>query len=263
MNMQRLRNLLPDLSLRFVPVWRRNFLVWRKLAGASILGNIADPMIGLVALGFGLGALLPQVEGVSYVQYLAAGSICVSTMNAATFEALYSAFSRMHVQRTWDGMLNAPLTLDDVLLDELTWAATKSLMSGCAILGVAAALGLAHGPACLLILPVVLLSGLAFAAIALIFNALARGYDFFTYYFTLCVTPMTFLSGVFFPVTQLPDWLRAVSGILPLTHAVELVRPLLLGHWPPAAATHLVALAFYAVACMGVAMILTRRRLLT
>lgn len=252
----------PVPPTRFLPVWRRNFLVWRKLAGASILGNIADPLIGLVALGFGLGALLPRVEGVSYVQYLAAGSVCVSTMNAATFEALYSAFSRMHVQRTWDGMLNAPLTLDDVLLGELTWAATKSLMSGCAILLVAALLGLAHGAMSLLILPVVLMSGLAFAAIGLVFNALARGYDFFTYYFTLCVTPMTFLSGVFFPVTQLPEWLRLVSRTLPLTHSVELVRPLLMGHWPHAAAMNLAVLAAYALAGASIAVVLTRRRLL-
>ena len=111
---------LPSVSARFIPVWRRNFLVWKKLAGASILGNIADPMIALVAFGYGLGSLLPQVEGVPYIQFLAAGTVCMSTMNAATFEALYSAFSRMHVQRTWDGIMNAPVDLEDVLLGELT-----------------------------------------------------------------------------------------------------------------------------------------------
>ena len=78
----------PELSLRFVPVWRRNFLVWRKLAVPSILGNLADPMIYMLGLGYGLGSLLPVIGGVSYVAFLAAGTVCFSTTNSATFESL-------------------------------------------------------------------------------------------------------------------------------------------------------------------------------
>ena len=85
--------------LGFLPVWQRNFLVWRKLALPSILGNLADPLIYMLGLGYGLGAMLPSIDGRPYVAFLAAGTVCASTMNAATFEALYSAFSRMHVQR--------------------------------------------------------------------------------------------------------------------------------------------------------------------
>ncbi|MFN0164137.1 MAG: ABC transporter permease [Burkholderiales bacterium] len=253
---------LPSITWRLVPVWRRNFLVWKKLAVTSVLGNIADPMIALVAFGYGLGALLPTVSGVSYVQFLAAGTICMSTMNAATFESLYSAFSRMHVQRTWDGIMNAPVALDDVVLGELAWATTKALMSGVAIMVVISVLGLAHGPLAFLVLFVVMLVGLAFAAIGLVINALARGYDFFTYYFTLVVTPMSFLSGVFFPVEQLPSWLHLVSQCLPLTHAVEMARPLLLGMTPPRAFLNIAVLAAYTVCAAWIAVVLTRRRLL-
>lgn len=115
----------PSPSLRFIPVWRRNFLVWRKLAIPSVLGNLADPMIYMLGLGYGLGALLPEVGGVSYLAFLAAGTVCFSTMNAATFEALYSAFSRMQVQKTWEAILNAPVALDDLVLAELVWAASR------------------------------------------------------------------------------------------------------------------------------------------
>ncbi len=80
----------------------------------SSLGNLADPMIYLFGLGYGLGGLLPQIGGVSYIAFLAAGTVCASTMNAASFEALYSGFSRMHVQRTWEAIMNAPVSLDDV-----------------------------------------------------------------------------------------------------------------------------------------------------
>ena len=94
-------------------------LVWRKLAIPSVLGNLADPLIYMLGLGYGLGGMLPQMNGVSYVAFLAAGTVVASTMNAATFEALYSSFSRMHVQKTWDAILNTPLSLDHVLAGEL------------------------------------------------------------------------------------------------------------------------------------------------
>ena len=92
------------------------------------------------------------------------------------------------------------------------------------------------------------------------FNALAKGYDFFTYYFTLVITPMTFLSGVYFPIEQMPDWLQAVAAALPLTAAVELVRPLVIGEWPADVARPMATLAAYAVGGYYVALVLTRRR---
>ena len=250
------------LPLGWLPVWRRNFLVWRKLALPSILGNLADPLIYMLGLGYGLGALLPTLDGQPYVAFLAAGTVCASTMNAATFEALYSSFSRMHVQKTWDAILNTPLGLSDVVAGELFWAATKSLFSGAAILVVISALGLTHGPLVLWALPAIVLTGLAFAALGLIWNALAPSYDFFMYYFTLFFTPMTLISGVFFPTEQLPGWLAAIGAALPLAQGVALVRPLLAGQVPADSWLHIsILLATTALAFM-IAMRLTRRRLL-
>jgi len=250
----------PQVSLRFWPVLLRNWLVWRKLALASMIGNIAEPLITLVAFGYGLGALVGEVGGRPYIEYLASGSVVASAALAATFEALYSAFSRMHVQKTWDGILNAPVALDDIVFAEMLWAAIKAVISVGAILVVIFLLGISRAPSLLLALPVLGFVGITFASIALVFNALAKGYDFFTYYFTLVITPMTFLSGVYFPVEQLPGWLQAVSGVLPLTAAVELVRPLVLGEWPPAVLRPLAILAAYATAGYFVALVLTRRR---
>jgi lipooligosaccharide transport system permease protein len=243
-------------------VWRRNFLVWRKLAIPSIIGNLADPLIYMLGLGYGLGGLLPQVQGVDYVRFLAAGTIVASTMNAATFEALYSAFSRMHVQKTWDAILNTPLSLDHVLTGELVWAASKSLLAGLAILLVIGALGLVSWPLALWVLPVIFLTGLAFAAMGLIVCALAPSYDFFMYYFTLFITPMLLVSGVFFPTDQLPAMVQAVAAWLPLAHAVQLARPLLLGRIPDDIGLHLTALVVVAGVSFCIATGLTRRRLL-
>jgi lipooligosaccharide transport system permease protein len=253
---------LPEFSWRWITVWRRNALVWRKMWAASVLGNLADPLIYMIGLGYGLGALVPEIGGTSYVAFLAAGTVCYSTMNCATFETLYSAFSRMHVQKTWEALLNAPLSLDDVLFGELFWSATKSLLSGLAILSVVWALGLSTSWLSLWVLPVIVVIGLTFSALGLIMNALAPGYDFFTYYFTLFVTPMSLISGVFFPIEQLPAPIRGVADALPLSHAVALVRPLLNGQVPTQIGFHLAVLAATTAIAFVIARALTQRRLL-
>lgn len=252
----------PELSLRSLAVWRRHFLVWRKLAIPSILGNLADPLIMLFGLGYGLGSVLGNLGGTSYFAFLAAGFLGSSTMYAASFEALFSAFSRMHVQRTWEAIVNAPMTLDDVLAGEWLWAASKALAAGLCMLAVVAAVGYAAWPHSLAAIPVLALVGLAFGALGLSVNALATGYDFFSYYMTLLLTPMMLLSGVFFPVEQLPALIRAIAQALPLYHGVELVRPLLGGGWPSQALLHLAVLAAYAAGAFYLATVLTRRRLL-
>jgi lipooligosaccharide transport system permease protein len=252
------------MYFRFWPVFLRNLLVWRKLAVPSLVANIAEPLMWLVAFGYGMGALVGEVnldeQKVPYILFLASGSICMSAMNAATFEALYSAFSRMHVQKTWDGILNAPIRLDDVLMAEMLWAAFKALFTITAILGVMAALGITQSWKLLAAWPILLVVGITFSCLALIFNALAKGYDFFTYYFTLFLTPMMFLSGVFFPRDQLPDIVRVLSEWLPLTQAIALVRPLFLDQWPANPALHLGVLAFYTVVAWKIALHLTKKR---
>ena len=258
----------PEISQRFWPVFLRNLLVWRKLAIPSLVGNIAEPLMWLVAFGYGMGALVGEVNvvgpngavAVPYILFLASGSICMSAMQAASFEALYSAFSRMHVQKTWDGIMNAPVSLDNVVLAEMLWAAFKSLFSSVAILCVMLALGISYSPKLLVALPILLGVGIAFSCIALIFNALANGYDFFTYYFTLFLTPMMFLSGVFFPLEQLPLVVRVVADWLPLSNAVALVRPLFMDQWPTGVLRHGGVLVAYAVVSFWIALALTRKR---
>jgi lipooligosaccharide transport system permease protein len=255
------RYAFPALSLRFLAVWRRHFLVWRKLAIPSILGNLADPMIMLFGLGYGLGAMLGNLGGMSYFAFLAAGFLASSSMYAASFEALYSAFSRMHVQKTWEAIVNAPMTLDDVLAGEWVWAASKSLAAGLCMLVVVSLFGYAAYPHSLAVIPVVALIGLAFGALGLAINALASGYDFFSYYMTLLLTPMMLLSGVFFSVEQLPAGVQAAAQALPLYHGVQLIRPLVAGEWPTQVLLHIGVIAGYAVAGFYLATVLTRRRL--
>src|SRR5213080_232437 len=253
----------PELSLRWIPVWRRNLLVWRKLALASVLGNIADPLLYMLALGYGIGAFVPEVGGMKYIAFIGTGMVCQSAMFTSSFEAMYSAFSRMHVQRTWEAIINAPVSLDDVVFAEWIWAASKSVMSVLAILMVILGLGFGHSWLAIWVLPLGFIVGLTFGAFGLVMNSLAPGYDFFTYFFTLVLTPTLLLSGVYYPVAQMPHALQIVAYILPLSHAAELARPLLAGRIPGDIVLHLAVLIAYAGVTFAIAVALTRRRLLS
>jgi lipooligosaccharide transport system permease protein len=252
----------PRFSLRFVPLWRRHFLVWRKYLFERVLSNIVEPLMTLVAFGYGLGALLPNIDGVQYLPFLATGTICVSVMYSAKFESLWGAYSRMEVQKTWAGVMNTPLSVDDILFGELVWAASKSLFTGICMLLIIWALGIARTSGSLLTLPVLFFAGLSFSSMALTVNALARGWDSLSTYFTVVVTPMVFLSGVFFPLSRLPDWLQAISAWLPLTATVQIVRPMMLSLPMQNAGRCALLLVAYTVIGYAVALVLTRRRLL-
>jgi lipooligosaccharide transport system permease protein len=252
-----------DLSFnRALSVWHRNLKVWSRLAIPSLLGNLADPLIYLLGLGVGLGALLPPIHGVSYVSFLASGTVAFSTMNAATFEALYSGYARAHQQKTWEAIMNSPLSLDDVMMGEMLWATTKALFSGGSILLVISAFGLVPFSHALMALPLVVVTGLCFAGIGYIATALAPGYDFFMYWFTLFISPMAMLCGVFFPIDRLPAFIRGAAHVLPLGHAIGAIRPLLLEGDLSGVAVHVAVLLAYALVGMGIARTLMRRRLL-
>jgi lipooligosaccharide transport system permease protein len=252
---------LPPAVLRWLPVWRRNFRVWLKLFGPAMLGNFGEPLLYLLALGYGLGAFVGSIGGLPYVVFLASGMVCSSAMTTASFEGLYSAYTRMDVQKTWDAMLATPLAVRDIVIGEAVWAATKGLFSGAAILIVAALLGAVAGWEAVLALPAVLLTGLCFGAMALVVTAVARNYDFFMYYYTLLITPMLLIGGVFFPLQEMPPLIQRLAWLLPLSHAVELVRPLVTDAPPVQPVPHLLVLCSYTAAALALAVRLIRRRL--
>ncbi|MFU8837164.1 MAG: ABC transporter permease [Thiohalomonadaceae bacterium] len=249
------------LALRWLAVWRRNARVWGKLAGPAMLGNIGEPLLYLLALGFGLGAMVGEIEGMDYIAFLASGFVCASVMNTASFESVYSAYTRMAVQETWTAMLYTPLSVADILIGEVAWSASKALLSAFFVLIVAAFLGAVDGWLALWVLPVALLTGVAFSAMALVITAVSRSYDFFLYYFTLLLTPMLLFSGVFFPLDGMPAVVSQIAAILPLWHAIELVRPLMTGQVPTLIPLHLLVLSLYALLPLWLAGRLVSRRL--
>ena len=253
---------LPRLRPGALAVWRRNILVWRKLLIPAILMNFGEPVLYLLGLGFGLGRFVGDMAGMPYLTFLASGIIASSAMTTASFEGMYSVFTRMVPQKTYEAILATPLEVDDILAGEMLWCGTKSLFSGMAILAVAALLGVVEGWQALWALPVVFLIGLCFAGPAMIMSSLASNYDFFNYYFVLIITPMFILSGVFYPVETLPVAMQDVVQLLPLTHAVVLTRALVAGAELTQPLLHIGVLMLYAVVSYYIAVMLVRRKML-
>jgi lipooligosaccharide transport system permease protein len=224
-----LADYVPRLRHAAFAIWARNMLVWRKMIGSSVVINLGEPLLYLVAFGYGLGMFIGGQMDMPYLTFLASGTLAASAMNTAGFEALFGVFTRMVPQKSYDAMLASPLEVTDIMAGEVLWCATKAVIHGAGILVVAAALGAVDGWRALWVLPILFLAGLTFAATALVITARAASYASFSYYTTLVMTPLMLLSGVFYPVTTLPPLLQEIVYWLPLVHAVELVRPLVAG----------------------------------
>jgi lipooligosaccharide transport system permease protein len=219
----------PKISLRFGRVWRRNLDVWLKYYKASLVGNLGEPFLYLIALGFGVGRFIQEIEGVSYLQFIAPGLVAASAMNSASFECTFGSFTRMTVQKTFHAIVATPISMEEVVVGDIFWGASKSLLSGTVILLAVFAIGLISSPFFLLIIPLIFLVGIMFASLAMLVTAMAPSYDFFSYFFTLAVSPMFLFSGIFFPLNDLPEWAQALAWLLPLTHVVNIFRSLAFG----------------------------------
>ncbi len=253
---------LPRVNTGALAVWRRNALVWRKLIGPSLFINFGEPFVYLLGLGFGLGRFIGEIGGMPYFTFLASGLVASSAMNTASFEGTYSVHTRMVPQRTYEAMLATPLAVDDIVAGEMLWCATKGLLSSTAIFIVALLLGAVADARAALAVPVFFLIALCFSAPALVVSAVSPSYDFFSYYFTLVITPMFIFCGVFYPVTTLPDMVQTAVEALPLTHAIALVRPLIAGEPLTEPALHVAVLLGYAAIGYYAAVVLVRRRLI-
>ena len=205
-------------------VWKRNFLVWKKLALPSMIGNLLDPLFYMLALGYGLGSFIDEINNISYIAFIATGTVCYGTLNSATFEILYSTFSRMHVQKSWDAILITPVRMIDIVNGEILWATTKSVISGSAIMLVMFALNILNLKQMFFIFPLIILIGVTFSCMGFVITSVSKSYDFFMYYFTLVITPMLLISGVFFPTEKMPIIIQKVSEFLPLKNAIDIVR---------------------------------------
>ncbi len=251
----------PEATWRAVRVWQRNWDSFRKYLLGSLAGSLGEPVLYLIAMGYGLGNFVGAIGGLSYAEYIAPGLVVSAAMWAATFEATYGSYLRMIHQRTYEAILATPLSLDDVVAGDALWAATKGMANGLIMLAVVAGFGLIRSAWALLLLPLMALASLLFACLGLLVAAVARNWEFFNYYITLVISPLFFFSGIFFPLSNFPPWVRHVGALSPLTHAVALAHALVRGTPPEHPILGLLFLVMPAAGSFYLALALIRRRL--
>lgn len=224
---------MPRLTYRTWHVWRRNIDVFTKTAHVNFLPSLLEPILYLIAFGFGLGILVSgPVEGIPYINWIAPGLVSIAVMYGAFFECTYASFVRMYFQKTFDAIIATPVSVDEVIAGELLWGATRAVINSTIVLAVVAAFGLVSSPLVFLVPLVAFSGGLLFAAFGMCFTALARNIDFFNYPVYLLITPMFLIGGTFVPLSIMPESVQTVAiSALPLTHVVNLLRGLITGRF--------------------------------
>ncbi len=265
MNALRLGAILSALVNRYTGrVVARNLYVWRKFLVPSFIGNFGEPFLYLLALGFGLGRMIsPEgLGGQDYAHFIAPGLVLSTAMYTAAFECTFGTFTRMKTMRIFEGILTTPVRIEEVVAGEVWFSTLKGVVGSLVVFAVVLLFGLVDHGTAVLGFGVALLVSFLFSCLAMMVTALAPSYDFFSYFFTIFLSPMFLFSGIFFPLDTLPGWARGLAWAFPLTHAVDLIRPLYRGEVPAALGADLTWLLVASLACYLAASLLLRKRVI-
>ncbi len=220
---------MPDVRLSAAwHVWQRNAAIYRRTYKFNVLPNFFEPFLYLLAMGFGLGAYLAHINGIRYVDFIAPGLVATAAMYGTSFEVTFNCFVKMQFGKVYDAIMSTPLTSEDVALGELLWGTTRSLIYGTIFLSIVASFGLVHSWLAVVSPVAVVLIGMMFSVIGLSFTAVIPLIDYYSYYWTMFITPMFLFSGIFFPLDRLPGWVQTVAWFVPLHQGVNLMRALML-----------------------------------
>lgn len=253
----------PEVSPRRARrMWQRDAVLYGRSWRRNVLPNFFEPVLYLLSIGFGLGLYVGrQILGVEYADFITPGLAAVAAMNGAVFECAYNVFVKMRFAKLYDAVVTTPLEPPDVAFGELMWAVTRTAIYGNAFLLVLLVMGYVHSPLAVFAPFATVLVGLPFALVGLSFTAVIPDIDLYSYYFTLFITPLFLFSGVFFPVSNLPEAAQAVAWLTPLHHGVEMMRALVLTGSGGDAAAHALWLAVFSALWYPVAVNLMSRRL--
>jgi lipooligosaccharide transport system permease protein len=222
---------MPSLTHRLYSVWYRHMLVYTRNLISNGLPPFMEPLIFLGGIGLGLGKYIVSMDGIPYLQFLASGLIVTSAMYTSSFECTFGTFIRLEYEKAYDGMLAAPITVYDLFIGEILWAGSKGFFFSFAVLFMVTLFGIIPVSLSLLTPFAGFLAGVMFASLSLLVTSFVKNINHFNFYMTGFLSPMFFFSGVVFPISSLPKPLQPVAEIMPLTHAVYLVRALCMGEF--------------------------------
>jgi lipooligosaccharide transport system permease protein len=239
---------------------------YRRTWRGSVFSSFLRPALFLAAMGLGLGSLVDangsldaRLHGVSYVAFLAPGLLAMSTLMVAAQEAMWPVNGAVRWNRAYVAMANTPLTPQDALAGHLAYMAYRAATVAAAFVVVMLAFGAVESPGVVLAIPAAVLCGMAVAAPMAAYSVALISDGGFASVNRFIITPMSLFAGVFFPISQLPAWLRPLAWLTPMWHGVDLCRGLSLGDIGPLrVAGHVAVLGAYFV--VGVAVARTRYR---
>jgi lipooligosaccharide transport system permease protein len=254
------------ISWRFLRVWRRNLITYRRIWKVSFVTPLLEPLFFVTAFGLGFSGMIDGLTyggaTLSYTEYIAPALIASAVMNNAFFETTYASFVRMYYQKTFDGILATPLSLEEVIIAEIVWAASKATAAATIMLIVLGGFGFVALPQGFLILPLAFLGGLAFGSAGMFFTGIIPTIDMFNLPIFLFITPMFLFSGTFFPVSNLPAWAQPFAMAFPLHHQVELFRTFCTGAHETPTWISLAYLPLFLLLFALLALVMMKRRLI-
>jgi lipooligosaccharide transport system permease protein len=255
-----------NLSWRFLRVWWRNLIVYRRLWKVNFLVPLLEPAFYILAFGLGFRRLVGDISyaglHLSYTQFIAPALIAIAVMWNSFFETTYGSFVRVYYQKTFDAMIATPLSLEEIVLAEVIWSATKAAGAAAIMLVVLVPFGFIDLPSGLLVIPLAFLGGLAFGAIGMLFTGIVPSIDMFNLPIFLFITPLFLFSGTFFPVSALPAWAQKASLAFPLYHVVEMTRLFSIGRMEAMPLFSIGYLLLFSIVFLKLAMRTMRRRLI-
>lgn len=218
----------PRVTHSYFRVWQRNLLYYRKNWATSFLWTCLEPLVFLCGIGYGLGFYVQQMEGTTYVEFLLPGILASTAMTTSFFEGTYGHFTKLTWQKTYSTILLTRVTPEDVVFGELLWTACKGFFGCLGVIVVAAVLGLIKTWTILPALLPLFATCWLFSCLGMIVTSYVRSYDSFVYYISGIIIPMSFISGIYYPLAQLPAFLRYLAWAMPLTHSVSATRLMML-----------------------------------
>jgi lipooligosaccharide transport system permease protein len=228
----------------------REARVFRRLWRGSVFSSFLSPLLFLAAMGVGLGTLIDQhsggAGGVDYVAFVTPGLLAATAVMVAAGESLWPILGGIKWQRTMQAMVATPIGPNDVYRGHVIWAGMRTVISATAFVIVAAPLGGVISWWGILAIPAAALTATAFSAGLAAFAATQDSDLAFPLIMRLGIIPLFLFSGTFFPISQLPAWVRPIAVCSPLWHGVELCRAATTGQGNlPALVAHVAVLAAF------------------
>lgn len=245
-------------------VLERGWIAIRTQNWGILLSGFFEPVLYLLAMGWGLGGLVGSVQGpgghpISYAAYIAPALLATSAMNGAIYDSTMNVFFKLNYAKIYQAMLQTSLGPLDVALGEIALALLRGLLYALGFMGVMAVFGLVTSWWALLMAPAAVLIAFGFAALGMAATSFATRFQHLDL-ITFVMLPMFLFSSTLYPITVYPQAVQWLIQALPLWHGVELMRDLAFGHLTATTAGH--ALYFVTMTVAGLWITTTRLRAL-